>query len=197
MFLLYPILAGLALGLLLGGRLENLETATFRWAPLAVLGLAVQIVLFSPWVTPSIGAAGPPLYVASTALVALVAARNARRPGIALVALGASLNLLAIVANSGSMPADAGALAALGRGVGEGYSNSVVAGSGVAIWPLTDIFAMPRGLPGANVFSVGDVLIGAGALVWLVVTLRRTAPPGDAAQPPEPGALDPRPPSRS
>lgn len=179
MFLLYPILAGLVLGALAGGRLGNLEAASFRWAPLALLGLAVQVVLFSPAVTPWIGAAGPPLYVASTALVALVALRNARQPGVALVALGAALNLVAIAANGGWMPADPGALAALGRTLdGAAYSNSVAGGGGTALWPLTDVFAMPRWLPGANVFSVGDACISLGVLGWVVVAMRRRVPAG-------------------
>ncbi len=174
MFLLYPILVALAAGLLLGGRLANLEAARFRWAGLALLGLVVQVALFSPFVAPWIGVAGAPLYVGSTALVLAAAVRNAGQPGLALAAAGGFLNLAAIVANGGWMPADPGALAALGRsGVATGYSNSVVGGAAVALWPLTDIFAMPRAIPGANVFSVGDALIGLGAFVWLFVTLRR------------------------
>ena len=74
--------------------------------------------------------------------------------------IGAGCNLAAIVANGGAMPADPAALAAAGVDTA-GYTNSVVTAD-PALRPLTDIFAMPAWLPFANVFSIGDVLIGVG-----------------------------------
>ena len=68
------------------------------------------------------------------------------------------------------MPARPDALASLGRSVGTAYSNSAVRAEPV-LAPLTDIFAMPRGLPFANVFSIGDVLIGAGVVVVIVAAM--------------------------
>ena len=90
---------------------------------------------------------------------------NRRVPGMALVGLGAALNLLAIVANGGVMPASAEALAAAGLPAGgPGFQNSgVVADPRLAF--LGDIFAIPASWPLSNVFSVGDVCIGAG-LAW-------------------------------
>jgi len=41
--------------------------------------------------------------------------------------------------------------------------------------PLTDIFVLPAWLPFANVFSVGDLLIGLGVAVVIVVAMRRSA----------------------
>jgi hypothetical protein len=74
------------------------------------------------------------------------------------------------------MPAAPGALAALGVGQDTVYSNSVVLAH-PALEPLTDIFAIPRGIPFANVFSVGDVLIGLGVAVAIVVAMKRAAGP--------------------
>ena len=65
-------------------------------------------------------------------------------------------NLAAIVANGGYMPADPGAIAALGQATRTRYSNSVVVDH-PALRPLTDIFALPPWVPFANVFSIGDV----------------------------------------
>ena len=42
-----------------------------------------------------------------------------------------------------------------------------------ALQPLTDIFALPHPIPFANVFSVGDVLIGVGVVIVIVVAMRR------------------------
>jgi hypothetical protein len=39
--------------------------------------------------------------------------------------------------------------------------------------PLTDIFALPGWLPFANVFSIGDVLIGVGLVVVIAAGMRR------------------------
>jgi len=170
-FVLYALVVAIPLGLLLGGRLERLGEVTVRWAPLAIVGLAVQLVLFAEPVARTVGDAGPPIYVASTALVLAVVLANLRLRGVPLIAVGAASNLLAIVANGGYMPADPAALAAAGDAVGEGYSNSVVVAD-PALGPLTDIFATPSWLPLSNVFSIGDVLIAVG-LAWAVVAAMR------------------------
>lgn len=171
MFVLYAVVAGLLLGRLLGGRLANLGALHIRWAPVAILGLAIQLVLFGDVGAALPGSAAPALYVASSALVLLVVLRNLAVPGFPLIALGAASNLLAIVANGGYMPADPAAVAALGATERTGYSNSVVLDDPI-LWPLTDIFALPRWLPLANVFSVGDVAIAVGVAVALVRGMR-------------------------
>src|SRR4029079_18725334 len=89
----------------------------------------------------------------------------------AVVAIGAASNLAAIVANGGYMPASTGALAALGTTINAGYSNSAVVPS-PALGALTDVFAMPRWLPFANVFSLGDVLISLGVTLAVLALMR-------------------------
>jgi hypothetical protein len=170
-FPLYAIAIGVAVGFAFGGRLGGLGRLTFRWAPLALLGLVVQLLLFAEPVASRVGAAGAPIYVASSAAVLAALLRNLHIHGLRLVAVGAISNLLAIVANGGSMPASRDALAALGKSVGEAYSNSVVDAS-PALAGLTDIWALPGWLPFANVFSIGDVLIGAGIAVAIAVAMR-------------------------
>ena len=171
MFILYGVLVGLIAGVLLGGRPAGLAELRFRLAPLALLALAVQLVLFSPLADPLPAEVGRAIYVASTALVGLVVLANIRVTGMPLVALGAGLNLAAIVANGGSMPASPAALAALGMGVGS-RTNSIVV-ERPALEPLSDVFALPDWLPLANVFSVGDVLIGIGIAVAIAAAMRR------------------------
>lgn len=180
MFLLYALVAGLILGLLAGGRLSGLLDLRLRWSALMVAGLLVQIVLFSDVVAERVGALGPPIYVGSTAAVLVAVVRNLSIPGLPIVVAGAASNLAAILANGGFMPASPSALASLGISPGAIYSNSAVVPD-PALWPLTDIFALPRWVPFANVFSVGDVLIGIGVAVTIVVAMRRTpaGPDGD------------------
>jgi hypothetical protein len=174
MFMLYAVALGTAAGLALGGSLWRLAEFQFRWWPLAIGGLVVQLALFSPALA-GIGPAGPVLYVMSTALVLLAVIRNLRTvPGFVLVALGAASNLAAIMANGGYMPVIPEALAASGRSAAVGYSNSV-ASSRPVLEPLVDRFVMPSGLPFANVFSVGDVLIGIGIAIVIVGAMRPMA----------------------
>jgi hypothetical protein len=175
-FILFAIPVGIGLGYLLGGRLDRLATLDFRWGGLAVAGLVAQLLLFSAPVAAVVGAAGPPLYLLSTVAVLAAVLRNVRRiPGLILVAIGAAANLAAILANGGVMPASAEAVATAGLADIAGFSNSVVVAD-PALRPLTDIFALPAALPFANVFSLGDVLIGLGIVVVLAMGMRgRTA----------------------
>lgn len=179
MFILYAIPIGIVLGYLLGGRLERLADLRFHWAALAILGLVSQVLLFSPFVATAIGGAGPVAYVASTAAVFVAVLRNWRIPGMPIVITGAACNLIAIAANGGVMPADPAALASLGLPPTEGFSNSVVVGD-PAVRLLTDVFAMPTVVPFANVFSIGDVLIGVGVALIIAIGMRTPAPDATA-----------------
>jgi hypothetical protein len=192
MFLLYAVVIGLVAGLVLRGRPAGLASLDFRWAPLAIGGFAVQIALFSGPVSDRVGGLGPLIYMASTATVLIAVLRNVRIPGLALVAMGALSNLVAIAANGGYMPASPGAAAAAGREVATTYSNSAIR-DGAALYPLTDIFALPRWLPFNNVFSIGDVLIAIGIAIAIVVAMR-SARSGDRDEPGAAGNLPhPRP----
>jgi hypothetical protein len=176
MFMLWAIPIGIVAGLLVGGRLDNLASFRFRWGWLAVAGLLVQVVLFTQAGDQLAGAFGPALYVLSTLAVFVAVLRNIRVPGMAIVALGSVANLAAITANGGFMPASAAALAAAGLDGPGAHTNSVVL-ERPALELLTDIFAIPAWLPMANVFSVGDVLIGVGIVIVIAAAMRRgTAP---------------------
>jgi hypothetical protein len=172
-FVLFAIPVGVVVGLILGGRLERLSRIRFQWAPLALVGLVIQVLLFSTTVADSLtGGVGEAIYVASTGMVLIAVWRNLAIPGLAVVAAGAISNLVAVVANGGVMPTTTEALATAGLGAEAGFSNSAVLDD-PALSPLTDIFAIPAGLPLANVFSIGDVLIGLGIVLTIVLGMRR------------------------
>lgn len=172
-FILYAIPIGVLVGWLLGGRLAGLTAVRIRLAWLAAAAIAVQVALFS---SPA-EALGPDLarvlYVASTAAVVGAVIANIRLTGMPIVLAGSVANLAAIVANGGSMPADPAALAAVGIRIA-GPTNSIVLDQ-PALAPLTDVFATPAWLPLANVFSVGDVLIGCGLVVVIAAAMRSGA----------------------
>jgi hypothetical protein len=172
MFILYSVVIGLIAGLLLGGRPAGLADLQFRWGWAMLLGLAIQVALFSTPLTDVVGTSGPLIYVASTALVLFAMLLNVRITGVPIIAIGAASNLAAIIANGGYMPADPGALVASGGEIPDTYSNSAVVAQ-PALQPLTDIFALPPWLPLGNIFSIGDVLIAVGVCVVIVAAMRR------------------------
>jgi hypothetical protein len=189
MFILYAVVIGLLVGFLVGGRPAGLAEIHLRWSWVILGGLLVQVLLFSEPVSERIGALGPLIYVGSTAVVIGAILANRAIPGMLIVALGAASNLAAIVANGGYMPADPGAMATLGKAHPTVYSNSSIIPD-PALAPLTDIFVLPSWVPFANVFSVGDVVIGVG-IALVIVTAMRTragAPRPSAAGTPPVGA---------
>lgn len=172
MFILYGVVIGLVLGFLVGGRPAGLAALRIEYGWVMIAGLLVQVALFSPAAAERVGEIGPPIYVVSTAVVAVAILANLRITGMAVVSLGAVSNLAAIVANGGYMPADARAMAALGLAEPTTYSNSAVVAD-PALWPLTDIFALPPWLPWSNVFSIGDVIIVLGVVILIVAAMRQ------------------------
>jgi hypothetical protein len=175
MLLLYAIAIGLLIGRLAGGRVRNLERVHITWWGVAVAGLAVQLVLFAPPLAERIGTAGPPLYVISTIAVLVALLRNLEQPGFTVIAIGAVANLIPVLANGGAMPSDPDAWLAL-TGAAElpvqGFTNSVLIGPETNFPFLGDVFVLPRPWPLANVFSIGDVLIGIGAAWFLIRAMR-------------------------
>lgn len=171
--LLTALLVGLAAGYLSGGRLGNLAGLTLTGPWLVLVALGLQFVAFSP-----AGAAlGQPaavvLHLASYALLVWFVVLNRRSTGVLIAGLGLSLNLLAIVANGGYMPASRTALAIAGAAYsGDTHNNSAVIGATTHLGFLSDIFAVPSWVPAANVFSIGDLLIVAGIAVLLVASMR-------------------------
>jgi hypothetical protein len=173
MLLLYAVIIGLALGFATRGRLSRLANVHIRLWQVALLGFVFQAALFSPLVADDVGRLGPSLYVVSTTLVTMALVVNLPQHGFGLITLGACLNLAAIVANGGQMPASPEAVAAFaGTAIdsGTGFANSVRMDAAVLPF-LGDIFVLPRPLPFANIFSIGDVLIGVGGAYFIWRTM--------------------------
>ena len=74
------------------------------------------------------------------------------------------------------MPVSPGALAAMGRLPARGLLEQPPGRRRRRSAPLTDLFAMPTWVPVANVFSVGDILIGVGAAIAIVAAMHGRGP---------------------
>jgi len=191
--LLYSIAAGLLIGRVLGGRVRNIEHVRFVWWQLALAGLAIQLLLFADPIQERVGAEGPFIYVISTLAVLVALLRNLRLPGLAVIAVGAVLNLIPILTNGGYMPSSPDVWREL-TGVAAVpvayYSNVTLIGPDTWFPFLGDVFVFPRPLPMATAFSLGDAVIAAGAVIFLVIAMRSPAPsrPGLATVNPQPAA---------
>jgi hypothetical protein len=177
-----------------GGDLRSVGTVRVRLAPLAATALAVQILITQVWTSGSHSLHGA-LQLASYVLGGIFTAANISIPGIATMALGGALNLTAIAANAGVMPASRWAVARSGLTVGHGFANSAPVAHPHLLW-LGDIIPVPAG-PLANVLSVGDLLIFTGLLFLLQRSCgrhaRHTGSPQRAQRSPCTSRVGPRP----
>lgn len=163
------------------GSLWRLADVELRHQWLVGLALVVQI-LFITVLPGQLDGIHAPAHLMTYGLAAAFVWANRAIPGVWVIGLGGAANFVAIAANGGVMPASADALAAAGMVAdkGEAFANSaLVEGARMAV--LGDVFAIPAAWPLSNVFSVGDVIIGAGLLVSLhVICGSRLVPPSPA-----------------
>ncbi|MGJ7440831.1 DUF5317 family protein [Aquipuribacter sp. MA13-6] len=178
MIILYCCLLLLAVHAVLpGSDLRRLGRLSMRHTWLVWLALAVQVVVMS--VLPDAGPLSQAAHLGTYGLAAVFAGLNLRSAGTWVVAAGGALNLTAITANGGVMPASASAVAASGWQAAPGqFANSAVLAQ-PRLLPLGDVFATPAWLPVNSVFSVGDVLVVLGVAVFLHLTCRRPVTAAD------------------
>lgn len=157
-------------------RTEGLKRSWLIWAALGFQILTVSVVAEVHF------GIAKALLVASYIVLAWALLINIRRPGIAVVLAGALLNLLAIAANGGSMPMEQKALgidseASSTQGEGAGYlpwsKDTLQPHEAIRLRFLSDIFPLPG--PLNVVYSVGDVFILAGILIYLAGLIWRKA----------------------
>lgn len=150
---------------LAGGNLRRLGELDIRASWTVLLSAAIQV-----GITSLIRGGSHELHVllhfASYGLVAWFLVANRQLFGMPLLALGAALNVLAIAANDGTMPASGFALRVSGIDTSGGFENSgLVSHAHLAF--LGDIIPVPGPWPIGNVLSIGDLLIYAGGFIVL------------------------------
>ncbi len=143
-----------------GRSLAPLAQLTLRHVWLVWLSIGTQLLITLIPGFPEM--AGEALHLLTFAAAAAFMWANRRLPGTMWIAVGAGLNLAAIAANGGTMPASAWAWRTAGfDALTGGFENSNVVVSPRLAW-LGDVFAIPSEWPLANVFSVGDVIVVVG-----------------------------------
>ncbi len=185
--LLGVLAAGVALGLARGGSLRRLGEARLHLVPVVLVGVALQgAAAFTGG-----GSLSLALAIASYLAVFGFALANRHRPGIALLALGAFLNLMVVTAN-GAMPVSHAALAR--AGVGDPFTGTTTRdGLHEELTPDSRLRFLADVIPlraVRHVVSPGDLALWAGMLLLaqgLAVGPRgRRVPGASGINPPPP-----------
>ena len=149
----------------LGGRLSRLGEIRLRAWWTIILSLVIQVFLIEVFAATLDGVVAATVHLLSYALALMFVWHNRQVTGMALIVFGGLLNLAAIGANGGVMPAQRDALESAGIIVDSPeFENSAVVDD-ARLWFLGDIFAVPEGIPFANVFSIGDIILVLGGAV--------------------------------
>ena len=174
------VLIGLLLGLIAGGKLDNLAYVRLRWLPVLLVAAVTRFGLDG-----ALSAGAVPdalrlwLVIAAYVLLTAMLVANRSTPGLAAAALGTAANGIAIVANGGWMPVWQPSLAAAGLDSTTIHSNfhrmlvGPVDGAFFAHGgPLVDLIPIPIPMI-QSVASVGDMLLGAGLAFFVFAAVVR------------------------
>jgi DHA3 family macrolide efflux protein-like MFS transporter len=204
------VFLGLALGLLVGGSVDNLTHIRLRGLPVLVVAALARFGLDA-----ALSAGSIPdgermwLVLVTYSLLTAMLISNRNLPGLTAAALGTAANGIAIVANGGWMPVWQSSLAAAGFDPTVIHSNfhKMLTGPPDASFfahggPLVDVIPIPLPII-QSVSSIGDILLGAGLAFFLFAALVRppavgwgSVPAGGSTAawpglaPTRPGALD-------
>jgi DHA3 family macrolide efflux protein-like MFS transporter len=184
--LIGSLVLGIVLGLLVGGRIENLASVRLRLVQAIFIGLVLR---YATQFALELGS-GPadslrlPLFTAGFLFLLAGLWANREQPGLVLAFVGILLNAVAMLTNGGYMPVWQPSIVAAGLPVTEigsafhkivgDLSASGITGSFLAqAGPLGDIIPIP--VPGLrNVASIGDVFLAAGLAFFLFATTVRS-----------------------
>jgi hypothetical protein len=157
MLLLAALVLGLVAGLVTGGKVGNIANLSFRWPWFVIAALVVrEATVYSP-----LARIDGVQYLYAAALAMLVAwtvwhARQVR--GVWIVAVGAALNLIVVIANGARMPVAPALAATL---VQRGHLGQyVLMGHNTNLNWLADWIGVPGLLGGA--YSPGDMVVAVG-----------------------------------
>jgi len=173
------LLAGLLLGWLTGGSLDQLGGVPLRRRRLVLLALVTQAL------GSVVGGPAYPLgLLVSALLVAAFLATNRGIRGTGLVALGLLANAV-VVGLNGAMPVSEVAAGRAGVSTQDlltgDDSRHTVSGAQTRLPWLGDVIAVPLPLR-PEVVSIGDVLVAAGLAQLVVLGMRRPEVAGSVAQ---------------
>ncbi len=199
--LLGGIVVGLVLGLLNGGRLDNIASVRLRWPALIFLAVLIRYgaeALLTRGFEPAL-AVQPILLVGASAILLAGLWANRRLPGMAIAFVGVAANAIVLAVNGGRMPIWEPSLTAAGFTAADAspaihtiLPATLDSSFLVHLGPFADVIPIPLPLV-ANVASIGDLLIAFGLAFFLFAIVQRLPrpEPGAEAGPDERAGLRP------
>jgi len=163
----------------LNSLVAKMASIKVRFGWLIIIAALLRIIPFAVSAPSSLVELKKSLLILAYVLLFLALSRNLRLWSMRLLTLGAVLNFVAIVANGGLMPVSpeaglqAGIIAIDQYGLGEplpGGGSILLLVNQTNLWFLSDIIPISfvRG-----VFSIGDIIIAIGLLIFFVEAARR------------------------
>ena len=177
MILLPAVFAGIVIAMLRGGSLQRLAALPFRLGWLALVCLVAQLIVIY-WPADGLEAQRPlhaVLLIGSSAALLLVVWANRHIMGMPVLGLGLLLNLVVMSANGGFMPVSREAVLSAGTRPSNGAlvegarlpksKDVLLPAEDTRLWFLSDAIVAPP--PVGRVYSIGDLIVGAGVIVLL------------------------------
>jgi hypothetical protein len=168
------VVVAIAAGFLSGGSLRPFERLRVHWWAIAPIGLALQGAPVQALVRVDGDAVSTVVLVVSYVMLLCFAFVNRKLPGALLILTGLAMNV-AVIAPNGGMPVDPAAARVAGAGaitIEDTAKHHVLRGDDVLPF-LGDVIAVPP--PVGVVLSAGDVVLYAGVLAFVVMTMRGLA----------------------
>lgn len=178
MILIFHVLLGVGAGLLRRDRTHDLQELRLRyaWLPIAIFIIQWMFVIFPVADKEGVRLLGAWVLACTYGILLTFLILNRSLPGVKLIFLGATLNLIVMLANGGYMPVTPEAL------LRSGHEDHIVVQSGhryvhgskdivlekedTRLYALSDVLGFPKTMPFSTNFSIGDLVIGVGAF-WL------------------------------
>ena len=176
MFLIGAVIIGVVLGYVLSGRIRNLSRLSLRSLWLVGVAILIQFAIFPLFSSRAIFPyATTQLHLTSYALLFLFFIVNYRVWALLVIAAGSISNLVVIAVNGGRMPSSPYALTCAGQPeiaqklITDGVMGNVaLMGDRTHLNFLGDWLYLPRGVPLATAFSIGDLTIAIGLVILIV-----------------------------
>jgi len=179
MILLVAALAGLLVALLRGGTVRGLAFLAMRGSAVVLVAFLMQLPLL--YFPADKGSSHLNLerylLLLSYLFILAIVWKNRRLSGFRAIGLGLLLNLTVMMANGGFMPIQPGVLENFGHQhmatkMESGYrvlhsKDVLLIREETRLWILSDVFAFDPPLLSPTAFSPGDVLIAAGAFLFI------------------------------
>jgi len=175
MILLWAVVIGIVIGLLRLGNVRNLARLDLHGLWLIPIALVAQLLIFPLGKNPPIiSTCAGWVHVLSYLLLLVFVLVNLRHWQLFIMGVGLILNLVVIAFNGGWMPASENALRAAGMDAvadtlvsDSFYTNIILMGESTRLNFLGDRLYLPKCIPLASAFSIGDLLLAIGIILLL------------------------------